>query len=163
MTCTRWRRPTCTASRTGERRARGAGPGPPGGGVWQLLRPQERCRQPGRPPAAEGLQSAGAGAPQVAPAAQPPFHPPARPPRRFQLSYYPVTDEGIFEPHVLAARTAKETTAVAAWRLERERVGIHSLRELHAWLHGTHLCYSVSRQHEFGQPTELSAELASSY
>jgi hypothetical protein len=47
--------------------------------------------------------------------------------------------------------------------VEREQAGIHSLRKLHAWLHTTHLCYSVLRQHEFGQPTELNAELAASY
>lgn len=83
--------------------------------------------------------------------------------RRFQLSYWPVSDEGIFEPHILQARVDKEAGSARTWKRALQQHNISSLRDLHAWLHATHLCYSVSRQHEFGQPTELSPELAASY
>jgi hypothetical protein len=84
-------------------------------------------------------------------------------PLRFQLSYWPVSDKGIFEPHILQARVDKEAGSARTWKRALQQHNISSLRDLHAWLHATHLCYSVSRQHEFGQPTELSPELAASY
>lgn len=55
----------------------------------------------------------------------------------------PVSDEGIFDPAVLAARAEKEAAAVDAWW--RNTSGLATLADLHAWIYATHLCYSVSR------------------
>lgn len=51
---------------------------------------------------------------------------------------------GLWEGDILAARTAKEAASLEHWR--REAGGLTSLRDLHAWLHGTHQCYAVARQ-----------------
>ena len=72
-----------------------------------------------------------------------------------------VSDEGIFADGVLEARAAKEAAAVATW--QRNTGGMASLADLHAWLYATHLCYSVSRQHEFGREQDLDPKLAATY
>lgn len=72
-----------------------------------------------------------------------------------------VSDEGIFPADVLAARAEKEAAAVDTWR--RNTAGMASLADLHSWLFATHLCYSVSRQHEFGRTRELDPKLAATY
>lgn len=64
----------------------------------------------------------------------------------YALSYHEASDEGLFDPEVLDTRLAKERAAVATWR--RDTAALASLADLHAWLHATHLCYAVSRQHE---------------
>ena len=56
-------------------------------------------------------------------------------------------DEGIFATEVLEARLLKEEAALETWRADT--ADFSSLKELHAWMHATHLCYSVSRQVSF--------------
>jgi len=80
---------------------------------------------------------------------------------KFKLSYHPVSDDGLFDPGVVEARIAKEAKAAATWRQNVEEMA--SVAELHAWLFATHLCYSVSRQHEFGQKTDIDPRLAATY
>lgn len=79
----------------------------------------------------------------------------------FCLPCAAVSDEGIFPADVLAARMDKEAAAVEAWK--RNTAGMASLADLHGWLFATHLCYSVSRQHEFGRSQELDPRLAATY
>ncbi|EIE22087.1 hypothetical protein COCSUDRAFT_16982 [Coccomyxa subellipsoidea C-169] len=62
----------------------------------------------------------------------------------FQLNYHAVHDDGAFPDDVLAARRQREAQSLETW--ERDTAGFKSLAEMHAWLHATHLCYSVSRQ-----------------
>jgi hypothetical protein len=82
-------------------------------------------------------------------------------PSFFSVDYHPVSDVGLFDPEVLAARADKEAAAAATWRGDAGALG--SLPELHAWLFATHLCYSVSRQHEFGREKDLDPRLAATY
>ncbi|GIL71106.1 hypothetical protein Vretifemale_1735 [Volvox reticuliferus] len=82
-------------------------------------------------------------------------------PHRFQLLFVAASDEGIFEPDVLKIRRDKEDASRVAWLRTAE--GFTSLRDLHTWLYGTHLCYSVSRQHEFGAQTITDPKLLASY
>ncbi|PRW39255.1 Rossmann-like alpha beta alpha sandwich fold [Chlorella sorokiniana] len=82
-------------------------------------------------------------------------------PRWFKLEYRPVSDAGIFDADVLEARREKEAAAVATW--QRNTAHIHTLADLHSWLFATHLCYSVSRQHEFGRERDLDPKLAATY
>ena len=72
-----------------------------------------------------------------------------------------VSDAGIFACEVLEARAVKEAAAVATW--QRNTASLHTMADLHAWLFATHLCYSVSRQHEFGREQDLDPRLAASY
>ncbi|CAL5218988.1 g743 [Coccomyxa viridis] len=67
----------------------------------------------------------------------------------FSLDFHAVHDEGIFPPDVLAARQHREQESLERWRNDTR--GMCNLAQLHAWLHRTHLCYSVSRQGEFGK------------
>ena len=72
-----------------------------------------------------------------------------------------MSDAGIFDADVLAARAEKEAAAVATWH--RNTAGMATLAELHAWLYATHLCYSVARQQEFGRERDLDPRLAATY
>lgn len=82
-------------------------------------------------------------------------------PGAFHLDYHPVSDEGLFDAEVVAARAEKEAAAVVAWK---ENVAkLPTLAALHSWLFATHLCYSVSRQHEFGVKDDLNPKLAATY
>ena len=89
---------------------------------------------------------------------------------RFQLSFYAASDEGVFPEDVLQARHAREAaslevTTLVQWPLSaciqhkitakmicvlqlwKSNVSrLHSLKDLHDWLHKTHLCYAVARQ-----------------
>ena len=82
-------------------------------------------------------------------------------PGAFNLDYHPVSDEGLFEDDVIQARAAKEATAVGQWR--KNATKFSTLSDLHAWLFATHLCYSVSRQHEFGVQDDLDPRLKATY
>eukprot|EP00887_Chlorella_sp_A99_P002365 scaffold10.g2365.t1 len=82
-------------------------------------------------------------------------------PAWFDLQYFPVSDEDLFGQEVLAARAAKEAMAVVAWAANTAHM--RGLPDLHAWLFATHLCYSVSRQHEFGRVDDLDPRLAATY
>jgi len=79
----------------------------------------------------------------------------------FALDYHPVSDEGLFAPGVLQARATKEAASAHTWRADV--APMRSLADLHAWLFATHLCYSVSRQHEFGREKDLDPRLAATY
>jgi hypothetical protein len=85
-------------------------------------------------------------------------------PDAFELMYYPVSDEGIFEAEVLEARIHKEAQATATWLANIAKLLPEpSLAAFHSWMFATHLCYSVSRQDEFGTKKELDPELAKTY
>lgn len=68
------------------------------------------------------------------------------PDRRFQLTFVQAEDDNIFTPEVLAARAAKEASSLSSWNVAKEN--LNSIKELHAWLHTTHICYAVQRQEE---------------
>uniref|UniRef100_A0A7S2QT06 DUF218 domain-containing protein n=1 Tax=Chlamydomonas chlamydogama TaxID=225041 RepID=A0A7S2QT06_9CHLO len=80
---------------------------------------------------------------------------------RFSFCFIGVSDEGLFEGEVLAARHAKEAAATAAWR--HNFSSMTGLADLHHWLHQTHQCYAVSRQHEFDVVTIRDPRLLASY
>lgn len=66
--------------------------------------------------------------------------------KAFDLRYHAASDADLFDQGVYETRCAKEIQAAAAWKLSTAEM--RSLRDLHAWLHATHLCYAVGRQHE---------------
>ena len=82
-------------------------------------------------------------------------------PLKFDLTFFPVSDEDLFSSEVLEARAIKEREAVQRWR--KDVASFRSLADMHAWLYATHLCYSVSRQHEFGLISDLDSKLAATY
>ncbi len=68
------------------------------------------------------------------------------------------------EPHSPSAPCYpqdKEAASRRSWL--RTSAGLSSLRQLHAWLHATHLCYAVGRQAEFGVQTITDPKLLASY
>lgn len=67
---------------------------------------------------------------------------------RFELVFYPASDQGIFPDSVLLARQQREAESLAAWRTTCS--GLTDLASIHAWLHSEHMCYSIQRQNEFG-------------
>ncbi|GFR42937.1 hypothetical protein Agub_g3814, partial [Astrephomene gubernaculifera] len=82
-------------------------------------------------------------------------------PKRFELLYVASSDAGVFEPEVLASRKSKEARSTQSWQLTAPR--LTSLAALHTWLHSTHLCYAVARQHEFGAQQIRDPRLLASY
>ncbi len=82
---------------------------------------------------------------------------------KFQLDFHPVSDEGLFTEEVIKARIKKETAAAVTWRSNVETIPLNTLADLHRWLFATHLCYSVSRQHEFGVKDDIDPTLAATY
>jgi len=79
-----------------------------------------------------------------------------------QLEYHAVSDQGLFDQEVLQARSIKETAAVDTWNNNMK--SIKTMEQFHAWLFATHLCYSASRQDEFGPGREdLDPKLAATY
>lgn len=72
-----------------------------------------------------------------------------------------VSDEGIFEEGVLNSRKQREQQSLD--RFCEDMQEIYSLGAFSDWLHGTHLCYAVSRQHELGMPTGVSDKALASY
>jgi hypothetical protein len=81
--------------------------------------------------------------------------------RDIKVDYFAVSDENLFAQDVLEARKEKEAIALSTWKQNFETIS--SLPKLHSWLFATHLCYSVSRQHEFGRVKELDPRLAATY
>ncbi|KAK9846555.1 hypothetical protein WJX81_006513 [Elliptochloris bilobata] len=81
----------------------------------------------------------------------------------FALDYHAASDEGVFEPEVLAARARREQASTASF-LEATRK-LHTLADFHAWLFQTHLCYAVARQGEFGVQAadDVDAKALASY
>ena len=81
----------------------------------------------------------------------------------FQLDFHPVSDEGLFSQEVITARKVKESAAVMTWQNNVAHVPLNTLADLHRWLFATHLCYSVSKQHEFGVKDDMDPTLAATY
>lgn len=81
--------------------------------------------------------------------------------RDIKVDYFAVSDEKLFAQDVLQARKEKEAVALSTWK--QNFATISTLPKLHSWLFATHLCYSVSRQHEFGRSKELDPRLAATY
>ncbi|KAG1661097.1 hypothetical protein FOA52_012086 [Chlamydomonas sp. UWO 241] len=82
-------------------------------------------------------------------------------PERFQLTFAACSDEGLFEGEVLAARQEKEAGSLVTWR--KNASGFKRFSDLHEWLHQTHQCYAVSRQHDFDKATIQDPRLLASY
>lgn len=72
------------------------------------------------------------------------------PHQHFRLTYHAVSDEGIFAPEVLAARVARERDSLRSFLRSAVTQAWPSMAAFHRWLHATHVCYAVGRQHEFG-------------
>ena len=79
----------------------------------------------------------------------------------FRVDLVEVSDEGMFEDEVLEARRAREARSLARW--EADTRGLAGLAAFAQWLHETHLCYAVPRQHELGVPTALDDLALKSY
>jgi len=85
-----------------------------------------------------------------------------RDPSWYQLVFASASDgDGLWGEGVLAARAHKEAQSLAVWR--SNAAGLCSLSEVHQWLHSTHQCYAVSRQHEFSKQTVTDPKLLASY
>lgn len=82
-------------------------------------------------------------------------------PSYFTIDFCSASDNEIFEPAVVEARLEKENAAVRAWQQNSSK--LRTMQELHKWLFSTHLCYSVSRQHEFGRELDLDPRLLATY
>lgn len=67
--------------------------------------------------------------------------------REYNLSFLEVSDDGI-DQSLLDARRRKESESLKQLLGTIQR--IQTLPDLHTWLHESHRCYSVSRQHEIG-------------
>lgn len=80
---------------------------------------------------------------------------------KFDLSFHPASDEGIFSAEVLEARAIKEQAAIQRWNVDTS--SFRTLTDMHRWFYATHLCYSVSRQNEFGVKDDLDPRLAATY
>lgn len=81
---------------------------------------------------------------------------------QLELEYHAVSDQGLFDQEILQARSIKETAAVDTWHNNMK--SIKTMKQLHAWIFATHLCYSASRQDEFGPGREdLDPKLAATY
>lgn len=81
---------------------------------------------------------------------------------RIRLTFASVKDDGIFEnPHVLEVRKGKELSSMETW--ERNMKSITSLHDFHNWFYATHVCYSCSKQDEFGIERDGDASLKESY
>lgn len=80
---------------------------------------------------------------------------------RFELDFFAVSDDGIFSQDVLEGRLEKEATSLAAWVKNKSR--FQHLADFHKWLHETHLCYSVTRQSEYGLQEGMSEVVRKSY
>ena len=59
------------------------------------------------------------------------------------------------------ARLDKEAAALKQWR--KDAASLRSMSDLHSWLHATHQCYAVSRQHDFDKPSIKDARVLASY
>ncbi len=71
------------------------------------------------------------------------------------------TPDGALSAPVGAARAAREAASLASLRDNAAR--ITTMPAFHAWLYGTHMCYAVARQNEWGAapPAMPDAALAS--
>lgn len=81
----------------------------------------------------------------------------------FQVDFHPVSDEGLFTQEVITARIKKERAAAVTWQGNVASIPIETVADLHTWLFATHLCYSVSRQDEFGVKDDIDPTLAATY
>ena len=65
-------------------------------------------------------------------------------------------------PDVAAARRAREQESLGA--LRRNAEAVRTAPQFHAWLYGTHMCYAVARQGEWGaQPPAMADKALASY
>lgn len=80
---------------------------------------------------------------------------------RTQLHFCPVSDKGVMDADVLAARAAREAASVQ--QFHEDTAHLHSLADFSHWLHSTHLCYAVARQHEWGCDSDLAPHVLASY
>lgn len=66
------------------------------------------------------------------------------------LSFITVPDDGLFTENrdALEVRRQKEKKSIEVW--EKNTHHMTTLQEFHAWMYATHVCYSCSKQDEFG-------------
>ena len=62
---------------------------------------------------------------------------------------------------VVAARLARERDSLAT--LRRNAEAVRTAPQFHAWLNGTHMCYAVSRQGEWGAAPAMADKALASY
>ena len=79
----------------------------------------------------------------------------------FDLHCVEISDEGVFDDDVLTARKHREQQSLDRFREDMQEIG--TLGAFSDWLHDTHLCYAVSRQHEIGLSTGVSDKALASY
>lgn len=77
-----------------------------------------------------------------------------------ELQYVSVPNKGMDE-EALQARRVREEESAKALKLKAKE--LCSLEAIHRWLHETHRCYSVSRQHEWKEPTEADSLALKTY
>lgn len=66
------------------------------------------------------------------------------------LSFITVRDDGLFSENsdALEVRRQKEMKSMETW--EKNTSHMTTLEEFHAWMYATHVCYSCSKQDQFG-------------
>lgn len=82
-------------------------------------------------------------------------------PRRFELTFVAASDEGLFDADITQARRLKEAEAVRRFKAEASE--LTTLAEVHQWMHQTHRCYAVARQHEPTSDPTADAKLLATY
>jgi hypothetical protein len=80
---------------------------------------------------------------------------------RTNLSFLPVSDDGVFDEDVLQARVEREAKSNKQFALDMQAV--HSIASFSEWLHLKHLCYAVLRQPELGHSTHVPDRVLASY
>ncbi len=82
--------------------------------------------------------------------------------QQIHLVFASVRDDHAFKnPRVLEARKKKELASLETW--ERNMESVTCLQDFHEWFYATHVCYSCSRQDEFGIGCESDPNLKDSY
>lgn len=82
--------------------------------------------------------------------------------QQISLVFASVKDEGIFDnPRILEARKQKEMSSMVTW--ENNVKSITHLHDFHEWFYSTHVCYSCSRQEQFGIENDVDARIKESY
>lgn len=79
---------------------------------------------------------------------------------RILLEFFGASDSSVLSPKTLAARQEREALSLKQWKEKSKE--LKTLEAFHKWLHETHQCYAVQRQHEFSH-SNLNTHDAESY
>jgi DUF218 domain len=80
---------------------------------------------------------------------------------RTRLNFFASSDDGLFPEDILQSRINRE--AASCKRFKQDMVNIETFSALSSWLHATHLCYAVARQHELELHDTISAKALATY